>query len=129
MWVSEGIAPLILNLYTRWSEWSATCPAALSAGRATLVQLNANVIGNHRLYGPFGKEMELPPRRKSNHDFLIVHLLAFSLHRLIYSVSQAMYFLINPLNAELNSMCHLLALLELRHILHFSRIRVKGQNI
>jgi hypothetical protein len=31
---------------------------------------------------------------------------------------------INPLNAELNSICHLLALLGAHHILHISRIRV-----
>jgi hypothetical protein len=34
-------------------------------------------------------------------------------------------FLINPLNAELNPICYLLALLEAHHILHVSRIRVK----
>jgi hypothetical protein len=33
---------------------------------------------------------------------------------------------INPLNAELNPICHLLALLGAHHILHVSRIRVKG---
>ena len=33
--------------------------------------------------------------------------------------------LINPLNAELNAICHLLALLGAHHILHVSRIRVK----
>ena len=32
---------------------------------------------------------------------------------------------INPLNAELNPICHLLALLAAHHILHVSRIRVK----
>jgi hypothetical protein len=32
---------------------------------------------------------------------------------------------INPSNAELNSICHLLALLGAHHILHVSRIRVK----
>jgi len=32
----------------------------------------------------------------------------------------------NPLNAELNPTCQLLALLGARHILHVSRIRVKG---
>ena len=31
----------------------------------------------------------------------------------------------NLLNAELNPICHLLALLEAHHILHVSRIRVK----
>jgi len=30
----------------------------------------------------------------------------------------------NPLNAELNPICHLLALLAAHHILHVSRIRV-----
>ena len=32
----------------------------------------------------------------------------------------------NPLNAELNPICPLLALLGAHHILHVSRIRVKG---
>jgi len=31
---------------------------------------------------------------------------------------------VKPLNAELNPICHLLALLGARHILHVSRIRV-----
>jgi hypothetical protein len=34
-------------------------------------------------------------------------------------------FIINPLNAELNNICHLLALLGAHHILHVNRIRVK----
>ena len=34
--------------------------------------------------------------------------------------------LINPLNAELNPIRHLLALVGARHIVHVSRIRVKG---
>jgi len=34
-------------------------------------------------------------------------------------------FDINPLNAELNPICHLLALLGAHHILHISSIRVK----
>jgi hypothetical protein len=33
---------------------------------------------------------------------------------------------LNPLNVELNPVCHLLALLGAHHILHVSRIRVKG---
>jgi len=35
--------------------------------------------------------------------------------------------LFNPLNAELNPICHLLALLGAHHILHINRIRVKGE--
>jgi len=34
--------------------------------------------------------------------------------------------IINPLNAELNLICHLLALLGAHHILHVSRVRVKS---
>jgi len=37
--------------------------------------------------------------------------------------------LINPLKAEFNHICHLLALLGAHHILHFSRIRVNMQII
>ena len=33
---------------------------------------------------------------------------------------------VNPLNAELNSICYLLALLGAHHFLHVSRIRVKS---
>jgi hypothetical protein len=33
---------------------------------------------------------------------------------------------INPLNAELNPICHLLALLGAHHILHVGGLRVKG---
>ena len=33
--------------------------------------------------------------------------------------------MVNPLNVELNPICHLLALLGAHHILHISRIRVK----
>jgi hypothetical protein len=33
---------------------------------------------------------------------------------------------VNPLNAELNPICHLLALLGAHHILHVSRIRVNS---
>jgi hypothetical protein len=36
------------------------------------------------------------------------------------------YVRINPLNAELNPFRHMLALLQAYHILHVSRIRVKG---
>jgi len=35
----------------------------------------------------------------------------------------------NPLNAELNPICHLLALLGAHHILHVSRIRVKERTV
>ena len=34
--------------------------------------------------------------------------------------------ILNPLNAELNPICHLLALLGIHHFLHVSRIRVKS---
>ena len=36
---------------------------------------------------------------------------------------------INPLNAELNPIRHLLALVGARHTVHVSRIRVKNQNV
>jgi len=35
-------------------------------------------------------------------------------------------YFINPLNAELNPTCHLLALLGAHHIFHVNRIRVKN---
>ena len=43
---------------------------------------------------------------------LVVHHVASRLYK------------VNPLNAELNPICHMLALLGAHHILHISRIRV-----
>jgi len=37
--------------------------------------------------------------------------------------------MINPLKAELNPICHLLALLGAHHVLHVSRIRVKAYTL
>jgi hypothetical protein len=45
--------------------------------------------------------------------------------RSVHGEEQQRQNLINPLNAELNPICHLLALLGAHHIPHVSRIRVK----
>ena len=42
-----------------------------------------------------------------------------------YIMMMMMKKLFNPLNAELNPILHLLALVGARHIVHISRIRVK----
>jgi len=47
---------------------------------------------------------------------------AFSVANILIQLYTAIF---NPLNAELNPICHLLALLGAHHILHVSRIRVK----
>jgi len=43
--------------------------------------------------------------------------------------SPCQYHSFNPLNAELNPICYLLALLGAHHFLHVSRIRVKSLNL
>ena len=48
-----------------------------------------------------------------------------SVQNLLSSSLLSKYFKINPLNAELNPICYLLALLGAHHFLHVSRIRVK----
>jgi hypothetical protein len=66
---------------------------------------------------------------------IIVIAIQFGCHRryIIFSFAaasrkylEAVHFYINPLNAELNPICHLLALLGAHHILHVCRIRVKA---
>jgi len=42
----------------------------------------------------------------------------------LFQVSLLSFHVLNSLNAELNPICHLLALLGAHHILHVSRIRV-----
>jgi len=55
---------------------------------------------------------------------LKVYMLLFvsSLYQIILMYCHGLF---NPLNAKLNPICHLLALLGAHHILHISRIRVK----
>ena len=56
--------------------------------------------------------------------YLVSHLQTNkNLLRHIIIISTTLFF-INPLNAELNPICYLLALLEAHHFLHVSRIRV-----
>ena len=45
------------------------------------------------------------------------------LTEIVYS---KLFYCINPLNAELNPICYLLALLGAHHFLHVNRIRVKS---
>ena len=47
-------------------------------------------------------------------------------HYLIPAESGNYLLVINPLNAELNPICHLPALLGAHHIFHVSGLRVKG---
>jgi len=51
------------------------------------------------------------------HLVLIWREVNLSAHHLRYQI--------NPLNAELNPICHLLALLGAHHILHVGKLRVK----
>jgi hypothetical protein len=41
--------------------------------------------------------------------------------------TQFQWHMVNPLNAELNPNCHLLALVGAHHIVHVSRVRVKRE--
>jgi hypothetical protein len=47
----------------------------------------------------------------------------------LYGIPSMPLSITNPLNAMLNPICHLLALLGAHHILHISRIRVKEQKL
>ena len=53
--------------------------------------------------------------------------MSLSYDKVMYSVTNNTYILINPLNAELNPICHLLALLGGATIVVVSRLRVNTQ--
>ena len=55
-----------------------------------------------------------------------VHMMPFVI-RGIYFLKFNTAALVNPLNAELNPVRHLLALVGVRHIVHVSKIRVKSR--
>jgi hypothetical protein len=47
----------------------------------------------------------------------------------LYIINPRVLYEFNPLNTELNPICHLLALLGAHHILHISRIRVNRTDL
>jgi hypothetical protein len=55
--------------------------------------------------------------------FLLLLCACIALYGITFTFTFT-HFIINPLNAELNTTCHLLALLGAHLILHVSRIRV-----
>jgi hypothetical protein len=55
---------------------------------------------------------------------MLVYFRKIKVHD-VYTKAKLFFKRINPLNAELNPTCHLLALVGAHHILHVSRIRVK----
>ena len=93
-------------------EWSAARPGRTLSPGKNRYQLY------RRLRGPQGRSGRAENLVSTGIRSRNVQPVAQSLYRLSYRA-------LNPLNAELNPICHLLALLGARHILHVSRIRVK----
>jgi len=58
-------------------------------------------------------------------DFIFCKCLADRFCNNAYNIRVWQHPIINPLNTELNPVCHLLALLGAHHIFHVSKIRVK----
>ena len=55
---------------------------------------------------------------------ICIYISCIALRHLLFQTYHFMEYF-NPLNPELNPICHLLALLGAHHFLHLSRIRVK----
>jgi hypothetical protein len=85
-----------------------------------------NTLGNiPELNGvPFHLSLVLNSQSIPLHHPAVIGLRGSTPFALV-SVLNCWYILVNPLNAELNPICHFLALLGSHPILHFSRIRVK----
>jgi uncharacterized membrane protein len=70
--------------------------------------------------------MNLITQYKSHVALIVVYArIEMPNQKSLFCVGAVLYITINLLNAELNLICHLLALLGAHRILHVSRIRVK----
>ena len=63
------------------------------------------------------------------HEKLWVKLVVYKHHTRTHGQQNIKKQVLNPLNAELNPICHLLLLLGSHHILHVSRIRVNLKHV
>ena len=68
----------------------------------------------------------LKPLRPNKPESINPFFLCFQTSAKLDQVINLSYYLVNPLNAELNPICYLLALLGAHHFLHVSRIRVES---
>ena len=100
----------------RWNRQSVPKRRHINSRRWGITQKKAhNMFQSFTL--PLGRKMDdwNMSYRNNNTRMYNVQVLCYICNGLL---------LINPLNAELNPICHLLALLGSHHILHVSRIRV-----
>jgi len=56
--------------------------------------------------------------------FFVAHVTTWSVRHYVPSIDRMVF---NPLNAELNPICHLLALLGAHHVFHVSGLRVNDE--
>ena len=85
----------------------------------------ARSLSLYRLSYP-GPERERERENASGINLNTDVLCVVTLHYLTLSRGKLTRIVLNPLNAELNPICYLLALLGAHHFLHVSRIRVKS---
>jgi len=85
--------------------------------KSSCLKMHLNITLSSKLYLTFIFSHQKPLR-----SFTFTHKNATLDYTLLFST-------VNPLNAELNPICYLLALLEVHHFLHVSRIRVKSLTV
>ena len=68
--------------------------------------------------------LQLRKKHRKTSVRVVIHKHTMRIHS--HNNKKYINYIINPLNAELNPICHLLALLGVHHFLHISRIRVKS---
>ena len=101
--------------------WCDAQRRALQVGqlRQEYIQKYINYIISYRIVS-----YHIVSYRISYH-IISYHIISY--HTIPYHIISyhiILYIIFNPLNAELNPICHLLALLGAHHILHVRRVRV-----
>jgi hypothetical protein len=81
---------------------------------------------NRRTWVPKSSTLPLDHRSRYNNKIIFIYKQIKEYGKMGLSTESLYADEFNSLNAELNPIGHLLALLRPHHILHFSRIRVKA---
>ena len=118
---SYPISSFVLRSFFPSVESRLAVHLNLSPNVTTIMTGNGNIPSYvHRL------KIIGSPECPCKHGIQTVDHLIFQCKRLKHEREILKSSVLNPLNAELNPICHLLALLGVHHFLHVSRIRVKS---
>jgi len=98
MWGNGGIAPLILNVYTKWAEWSVSCPYRFIPGkRARATKWIEDWVGPKADLDVLEKRIVSSSCQELNRDTSVSQPVICLVYQLDYVFGRSLFSNLNPI--------------------------------